>query len=484
MTVDLPAQVVIECPYLEVDISTPRLRRCFENIYYVRYCNSGTAVAEDAIVTVILDPFLEYQSASINLSAQFGDTLVFEVGDIGINECAFFDITTYLNCDSTVLGQSHCVTALIIPDSICLPVDQSWSGASLMVNAECTGDSILFNIENIGENDMSSPRNFIVTEDVIMYDEGQVELLSGQSMLVFGEETNGATWRLEVDQVEGHPGESKPSVVVEGCVPFGTPFTQYFTNVFPQDDGDPFVSIDCQESVGAFDPNDKRGFPYGWDNEHFIERNEDLEYMIRFQNTGTDTAFTVKIKDQISPHLDITTIRPGVSSHSYQLGFEGSDVLIFTFNNIMLPDSNVNEAASHGFVKFKISQKNDLPLGTVIYNQASIYFDFNQPVITNETFHTVAEPLITVTIEPPFLKNVTIDAYPNPFSESTRIEVKGADFNNLKLHLFDVHGRLITSHKAINEQIILQRNGLTTGIYFYRIEGDGQLTGVGKLIVQ
>jgi len=149
----------------------------------------------------------------------------------------------------------------------------------------------------------------------------------------------------------------------------------------------------------------------------------------------------------------------------------------------MLPDSNVNEAASHGFVKFKISQKEDLSLGTVIYNRATIYFDFNDAVITNETFHTVAEPLITITIEAPFLENVTINAYPNPFKESTTIEVKGVDFKDLKLHLFDIQGRLMNSQKAENNQFILQRNGLTTGMYFYRIEGDGQLIGVGKLIV-
>ena len=77
-----------------------------------------------------------------------------------------------------------------------------------------------------------------------------------------------------------------------------------------------------------------------------------------------------------------------------------------------------------------------------------------------------------------------IDAYPNPFRESTTIEVKGAEFKNLKLHLFDIHGQIITSYKAENEHFTLQRNGLTTGIYFYRIESDGQLIGVGKLIIQ
>ncbi len=484
LTIDLPLQADVECPYLEVDISTPFLRRCFDNTYYVNYCNSGTVDAEDPVVTVILDPFLEYQSSSIDLSAQYGDTLEFEIPDVAVGVCGSFEILTYLGCDSTVIGQTHCVTAMITPDSLCGELDSLWSGASLAVRAECTGDSIFFFIENIGTNDMNAPVNYIVTEDVIMYNEEEVQLMINESVQVLAMEGNGATWRLEVDQVEGHPGNSDPSIVVEGCVPDGEPFNLYFANIFPEDDGDPFISIDCQENIGSFDPNDKQGFPKGWDDDHFIERNQDIEYLIRFQNTGTDTAFTVVIKDPISTHLDISSIRPGASSHSYQMGFEGDDVLTFTFDNIMLPDSNINEAASHGFVKFKIAQKEDLELGTVINNRASIFFDFNDLVNTNETFHTIAEPLITVAIGTPLLSSVDISAFPNPFEESATIKVEGLNFKELSLHVFDINGRLISFDKTQGNQFVLKRNGLTSGMYFYQIIGDGKLVGVGKVIVQ
>ena len=481
--IDLPLQSDIECPYLEVDVSTPFLRRCFDNTYYVNYCNSGTITAEAPIVTIILNPYVEYQSSSIDLSTQNGDTLEFEIPDLEVGACGSFEILTFLNCDSTITGQTHCVTALIAPDSLCEPLDTLWNGASLRVGAECTGDSIYLFIENIGTNDMLAPQNYIVTEDVIMYNEEEVQLLMGESVQVLAMETNGATWRLEVDQVEGHPGNSNPSVVVEGCVPFGEPFDLYYATIFPEDDGNPFVSMDCQESIGSFDPNDKQGFPKGWDDEHFIERNQDIEYLIRFQNTGTDTAFTVVLKDPISPHLDITTLRPGVSSHSYQLNIEASNILTFTFEDILLPDSTTNEAASHGFVKFKINQKEDLPLGTVIYNQADIFFDFNAAVRTNETFHTVAEPLITVDVGNPVLPDASIIAYPNPFVESTTIKVNGIDFNDLSLQLFDINGRLLYYLEAEDNRFVLKRNGLMGGMYFYRIQGDGALVGIGKIIV-
>ena len=116
-----------------------------------------------------------------------------------------------------------------------------------------------------------------------------------------------------------------------------------------------------------------------------------MEYLIRFQNTGTDTAFLVVIRDTISPFLDPATVRPGASSHPYTWSLMNNGSLKFTFENIMLPDSNINEAASHGFIKFKIQQQPENLPGTTIHNQAGIYFDYNAPVITNQTTHKIQD---------------------------------------------------------------------------------------------
>ena len=68
ITQDFAALVLIECPYMEVSIGTPFLRRCFENTYYVQYCNYGTIAGEDAHVEIVLDPFMEYIESSISLN--------------------------------------------------------------------------------------------------------------------------------------------------------------------------------------------------------------------------------------------------------------------------------------------------------------------------------------------------------------------------------------------------------------------------------
>src|SRR5690606_38864202 len=168
-------------------------------------------------------------------------------------------------------------------------------------------------------------------------------------------------------------------------------------------------------------PNDKTGYPTGLGTAHDILQNQEIEYLIRFQNIGTDTAVNVVILDTLSADLDIFSLRSGVSSHPYEFRMYGSRVLEWHFNNIMLPDSFTNEPASNGFVTFKVKQNPDLPYGTVIENTAAIYFDFEAPVITNTYFHTVSPPQTTIiTNAKPLLEgnNISVKVIPNPFSHT------------------------------------------------------------------
>jgi uncharacterized repeat protein (TIGR01451 family) len=130
----------------------------------------------------------------------------------------------------------------------------------------------------------------------------------------------------------------------------------------------------------------------GFTANHIIAPGTALEYLIRFQNTGTDTAFVVTISDTLSQYLNPETFEMGAASHPYQLSMQtsanGKTALRWQFNHINLPDSNTNLLASQGFIQFRISPKDSLPLGTTVFNDAAIYFDFNPPIITNQTLIT------------------------------------------------------------------------------------------------
>jgi uncharacterized repeat protein (TIGR01451 family) len=295
---------------------------------------------------------------------------------------------------------------------------------------------------------------------------------------------NGSTWRLEMEQEPEHPGQSFPSVSVEGCTT-GTTFSTGFVTQFPQDDADPFIDIHCIENSNSFDPNDKQATPKGYGEEHYIRPGTQLEYLIRFQNTGTDTAFTVRIIDTLSAWLDPASIRPGASSHAYSWDLKDAGVLSFLFQNILLPDSNINEAASHGFVKFSILPKADAPLETIINNTAEIYFDFNAPVATNTTFHRLGENFVTVGLWEPSESFYKIKVSPNPFQSTAMLEVLGLEKESgLRLVVFDLLGKPVLEMESENNKFSLKRDAWPSGVFLFQVEQNHRMIGNGKLMVK
>lgn len=150
-----------------------------------------------------------------------------------------------------------------------------------------------------------------------------------------------------------------------------------------------FTDETCRPNIGSYDPNVKSAEPRGTGNEHYLAAGTELDYLIRFQNTGTDTAFNVIVRDTLMDKFDFASLRPGASSHPYSMEFYGQRVLKFTFDDINLPPVGTNEEGSIGFLQFKVKLRDDLPQLDRIENQASIYFDYNEPVATNAYFHTI-----------------------------------------------------------------------------------------------
>lgn len=156
------------------------------------------------------------------------------------------------------------------------------------------------------------------------------------------------------------------------------------------------TQLDYQVVTGSYDPNDKQVWnEFGENADGFVEINEtELDYLIRFQNTGTDTAFNIVVRDTMDLGLDLSTFRVTATSHPMTHSITGNGKVAFNFDNILLPDSNVNEEGSHGFVRYTVNRFAGQPTGTSIENTAHIYFDFNAPIVTN-TVQTVVCPEMT-----------------------------------------------------------------------------------------
>jgi len=477
---DFPVQLVTDCDYMHTDISAPFLRRCFPTPYTVSYCNYSTEAVDNVELTVTLDPAMVIGEVSLPYTDLGNNILLFELETVESGDCGLINLEVVLDCN-TPLGATKCVQASISPNE-CNDPGLNWSGASLIVNGECDEEAgkVNFNITNEGTGTMATPLAFIVVEDVVMYMQTPIQLGPNESEpLEF--DANGSTWRVAIEQEAGHPSLSSPTAFVEGCGGYGS---TGMANQFAMDDLDPFISIDCQEVIAAFDPNDKRAFPEGYSDQHFIEPNTSIEYNIRFQNTGTDTAFTVRIEDRLSSLLDETSVEAGASSHSYRMEVQDDGLLIFHFENIMLPDSNVNEVASHGFVQFRVNQKPDNQLGMVIENTAEIYFDFNEEIVTNTVSHTLGMNFIISETNEVFVPNLDLIVAPNPFHSQATFTLNGVDINEGTIELYDVFGRMVKQDTFSGNQYELNRESLPIGTYFFRFLDKNRLLVNGKIMVK
>jgi hypothetical protein len=416
------------CSEPNVSIHMPFIRPGFsDQIIYVSACNDITATGalNSASVVVSLDTLITVDAASIAYTDLGNNAYSFDIGTLNPGECVNFNISTTLS-NSAVLGQTLCMEAEIFPLDSCvldsipapippdfIPCNLPWDKSSISVEGECVNDSIVFTITNTGDPgsgdmDCFSPVRLYIDGVYIWLDSLQ---LNGGESFVYSFAGDGQTWHLEVDQHPLHPGNSNPNATIELCGNAAN-WTPNLVNLFPHDDLDPINDIYCGVVTGSYDPNDKTGFPLGVGTDHLIAANGKMDYVIRFQNTGTDTAFTVVIRDTLDLDLDIFSVQSGVASHAYSFQMYGPRVLEWTFNNILLPDSNVNEPASNGFVTFTVNQAPNLADGTEINNTANIYFDFNSPIITNTTSHIIGSDIQTASwTQADTISNISCDEY-------------------------------------------------------------------------
>ena len=142
--------------------------------------------------------------------------------------------------------------------------------------------------------------------------------------------------------------------------------------------------------VNAYDPNDVTCFQ--GDTITLAQVPDDLTYRIRFQNTGSAAATNILVKNAIDSDLDISTFQFIGASDPVTITTTSPNEMKFTFLNINLPDSTNDEPNSHGWILYKMKPLSTSVIGDVFENTASIYFDYNAPIITNTATTTVGAP--------------------------------------------------------------------------------------------
>jgi hypothetical protein len=230
----------------------------------------------------------------------------------------------------------------------------------------------------------------------------------------------------------------------------------------------------------AYDPNDKlvqpdRSNEFG---KSYIT-NESMYYTIRFQNTGNDTAFNIKLIDTLSPYLDLSTFDPIDASHTYEVSLDIKErILKVDFRDILLPDSTTNLSGSNGFFTFGIRPHAGLKDDDKVENNAAIYFDFNKPIFTNTVQNVFIKDLQSLYVNTHEIDKVnTFSVYPNPINDVVYIHSNHHDNHLNHIQLFDIVGREILKQNMRSEETtILDMSALMPGCYILHISDHGSKT--------
>lgn len=293
---------------------------------------------------------------------------------------------------------------------------------------------------------------------------------------------NGNEYTFDIGTLEVFEcGKIKLVVLVDCDAELGLEICYDANITDPCNGGSRAYESECQEVIGSYDPNDKRAFPLSGSDEYEVLPNTTIKYQIRFQNTGTDTAFNVLVEDVISDLLDLSTLTPGASSHPFEMEVNDGRQVSFRFDNIMLPDSNVDLLGSNGFFTYYIDQVPDLSNGTEILNTAGIFFDFNEAIITNTTTHIIDDGIVnTEEIESDLNFSIT----PNPATEFVTIDINANQWSGGRLAVYDITGNLISSQAMNDNQAVLKVNHLETGIYLVKLTNQEGNYIAKKLVVK
>jgi hypothetical protein len=312
--------------------------------------------------------------------------------------------------------------------------------------------------KNKGTNTQSGSVNLI-------FDDAVIDLVSA-SPVVSSQTVNNLSWSF----VDLKPFETReiivtvnvnspteiPAVNIGNTLDFTTTITSSATDETPADNTFTLNQI----VVGSFDPNDKTCLEGSTIPPSAVGKY--VHYMIRFENKGTAEAQNVVVKDMIdTSKFDVSSLVVTQGSHSFVTRITETNKVEFIFENINLP---FDDATNDGYVAFKIKTKPSLVVGDSFSNTASIYFDYNFPIVTNTATTSILQNLGT----PDFEFDSYFKIYPNPVKDILNIDVK-KQIELTSISIFNTLGQQILVIPNAQQIKQMDVSSLKTGNYFIKM---------------
>lgn len=146
----------------------------------------------------------------------------------------------------------------------------------------------------------------------------------------------------------------------------------------------------CVDINRPYDPNDKRIT----NDSSKTTIDKFINYKIRFQNKGNDTAVRVVVVDTIdTKFLDISKFKLINSQYPCSVTFN-DHLIYFIFDGIYLPYESKSFEKSIAEFEFSLGLKNPVKEETFFENSAAIFFDYEDAVITKPVVASINSPLI------------------------------------------------------------------------------------------
>ena len=250
--------------------------------------------------------------------------------------------------------------------------------------------------------------------------------------------------------------QETPAVNDGDVLNYTTTITSAATDETPTDNTFTFN----QTVVNSLDPNDKTCLEGTTIPPSAVGKY--AHYMIRFENKGTAEAQNVVVKDMIdTSKFDSSSLVVTQGSHPFVTRITETNKVEFIFENINLP---FDDATNDGYVAFKIKTKPSLVVGDSFSNTASIYFDYNFPIITNTATTSVLQNLGT----PDFEFSTFFNVYPNPSKQVLNIDVK-KEIALSSISIFNTLGQQILVIPNAQKTRQVDVSSLKTGSYFIKL---------------
>lgn len=452
------------CPVLEVDLQTGPLLPCTTGIWHLRLSNQGSRLASNTQLRIQKSPSLAYNSATFPLVFMDGDTLLFQIGDLPAGGVDSMALSMDISCDIP-LGQAIRVEAELQPASTCIPQEPAWDGSIVALEASCNDtEGIQLKLSNKGVGDMGLAKEYIIIEDQIILSTGKFKLAAGADTLFKLENLSGAEYWMRAGQTDG---QDAPSLFIENCQNPG--LNDPLQIQLPEPEQRLSVSIHTGLTEnGQLNPAELIGFPTGWQGLRSIAPDQELEYLIYFSNTNQDTVWSVEIQDSLSTSvLDISSFRPGASSHPYQWEIGRDGLLRIRLGPQPFPPDQ------SGFVAFRIRPIPELPPGIMVHNQAKIRFDYAAPMTTSITTHTISSPWDLLSTTQVWSTSLPIRVFPNPSNQWIWIEWE--EWNpetGASIYMVDISGRVVAAATLTGRTTQVDIRFIPSGTYFIHLRNE------------